>query len=206
MHEMATIADRRDELDDQELAFLEEQSELADEVARLDAALPELEAAAAAAGSRAGVAEARSPSELAALAAGRAELVGRLDAAAARSLRALAGPARRRRRRPLEGSRCSGCHLDLSTSELDDVQGRRRRRVRRLPAVRPPARALTGGAACSCGSSATAIVTVWFVFRDPRFDYRLLIVGSVLPLADGVTGGAARAAHASRSASCCWSW
>ncbi|MET0460389.1 MAG: hypothetical protein ABW195_14150 [Ilumatobacteraceae bacterium] len=37
---------------------------------------------------------------------------------------------------------------------------------------------------------ATAIVSVWFVFRDPRFDYRLLIVGSVLPLADGVTGGA----------------
>ena len=33
-------------------------------------------------------------------------------------------------------------------------------------------------------------MTVWFVFRDPRFDYRLLIVGSVLPLADGVTGGA----------------
>ena len=38
---------------------------------------------------------------------------------------------------------------------------------------------------------ATAVVTVWFVFRDPRFDYRLLIVGSVLPLLDGVTGGAA---------------
>ena len=37
---------------------------------------------------------------------------------------------------------------------------------------------------------ATAIVSVWFVFRDPGFDYRLLIVGSVLPLADGVTGGA----------------
>ena len=38
---------------------------------------------------------------------------------------------------------------------------------------------------------ATAVVTVWFVFGDPRFDYRLLIVGSVLPLLDGVTGGAA---------------
>ena len=37
----------------------------------------------------------------------------------------------------------------------------------------------------------TSIAAVWFVFRDPRFDYRLLIVGSVLPLADGVTGGAA---------------
>jgi hypothetical protein len=36
----------------------------------------------------------------------------------------------------------------------------------------------------------TAIVTVGLVFRDPRFDYRLLIVGSVLPLADGLTGGA----------------
>jgi hypothetical protein len=35
----------------------------------------------------------------------------------------------------------------------------------------------------------TAIVTVRYVFRDPAFDYRLLIVGSVLPLADGVTGG-----------------
>ena len=35
-----------------------------------------------------------------------------------------------------------------------------------------------------------AILTVWFVFRDPFFDYRLLIVGSVLPLADAVTGDA----------------
>jgi hypothetical protein len=30
----------------------------------------------------------------------------------------------------------------------------------------------------------TAVVTVWWVFRDPAFDYRLLIVGSVLPLAE----------------------
>lgn len=40
----------------------------------------------------------------------------------------------------------------------------------------------------------TAIVTVGVVFRDPRFDYRLLIVGSVLPIADGFFGGA-RALH-----------
>jgi hypothetical protein len=32
----------------------------------------------------------------------------------------------------------------------------------------------------------TAIVAVWYVFRDPRFDYRLLVVGSVLPLGDAV--------------------
>jgi hypothetical protein len=36
----------------------------------------------------------------------------------------------------------------------------------------------------------TAIVTVGVVFRDPRFDYRLLIVGSVLPIADGLAGSA----------------
>jgi len=40
----------------------------------------------------------------------------------------------------------------------------------------------------------TAIVSIGFVFRDPRFDYRLLIIGSVLPLVDGLFGGA-RALH-----------
>ena len=40
----------------------------------------------------------------------------------------------------------------------------------------------------------TAILAVGFVFRDPRFDYRLLIVGSVVPLIDGLFGGA-RALH-----------
>jgi hypothetical protein len=32
----------------------------------------------------------------------------------------------------------------------------------------------------------TAVIAVWYVFRDPRFDYRLLVVGSLLPLADGL--------------------
>ena len=37
----------------------------------------------------------------------------------------------------------------------------------------------------------TSIVTIWWVFRDPRFDYRLLVVGSVAPPAvDGWFGGA----------------
>jgi hypothetical protein len=40
----------------------------------------------------------------------------------------------------------------------------------------------------------TAVLAVGFVFRDQRFDYRLLMVGSVLPLADGLFGGA-RALH-----------
>ncbi len=40
----------------------------------------------------------------------------------------------------------------------------------------------------------TAVVTVGFVFRDPGFDNRLLIVGSVLPGLDVVFGGS-RALH-----------
>lgn len=40
----------------------------------------------------------------------------------------------------------------------------------------------------------TAVATVGFVFRDPAFDYRLLVVGSVLPIADGLFGGT-RALH-----------
>jgi hypothetical protein len=41
----------------------------------------------------------------------------------------------------------------------------------------------------------TAIVTVWFVFRDPAFDYRLLIVGSVLPAGVDAAFGGARVLH-----------
>jgi len=41
---------------------------------------------------------------------------------------------------------------------------------------------------------ATAVVTIGFVFRDPTFDNRLLIVGSVLPGIEVVFGGA-RALH-----------
>lgn len=42
---------------------------------------------------------------------------------------------------------------------------------------------------------ATAVLTVWYVFRDPRFDYRLLIVGSVLPAVVDAFFGGARVLH-----------
>jgi hypothetical protein len=41
----------------------------------------------------------------------------------------------------------------------------------------------------------TAVVAVWFVFRDPAFDYRLLLVGSVLPPAVDALFGGARVLH-----------
>ena len=122
MHELETIAHRRDELDDQELAYLEEQSQLADEVVRLDAELPELEATAAAAAAALRSVEASITEELATLAAGRAELVARIDGTLLqrydRLRERLGGVAIAR----LEGARCGGCHLDLSTSEVGDVK------------------------------------------------------------------------------------
>jgi hypothetical protein len=41
----------------------------------------------------------------------------------------------------------------------------------------------------------TAVVTIWFVFGDPAFDYRLLVVGSVLPAAVDALFGGARVLH-----------
>ena len=41
----------------------------------------------------------------------------------------------------------------------------------------------------------TVVCAVWFVFRDPRFDYRLLLVGAVLPGAVDALFGGARVLH-----------
>lgn len=41
----------------------------------------------------------------------------------------------------------------------------------------------------------TAVITIWFVFGDPAFDYRLLVVGSVLPAAVDAMFGGARVLH-----------
>lgn len=41
----------------------------------------------------------------------------------------------------------------------------------------------------------TAVVAVWFVFRDPAFDYRLLVVGGVLPAPVDALFGGARVLH-----------
>lgn len=41
----------------------------------------------------------------------------------------------------------------------------------------------------------TAVVAIWFVFRDPRFDYRLLVVGALLPDVIDVWFGGARVLH-----------
>jgi hypothetical protein len=57
-----------------------------------------------------------------------------------------------------------------------------------MPAVHPDSGSLSSMILWSIG---TAVLAIWFVFGDPRFDYRTLIGGAVAPLLiDALTGGA----------------
>ena len=191
MHEIATLAQRRDALDDEELAHLEEQSTLADELAALDGRLPDLrvgrpsrrEAALAAA-----EAASRRPSSPTSRRSPRRGRRAASTPGCSSRYERLRGTVRRRRRRPPQGHALRG----LPPRPVDG-RGRRGARgrpgaVRRLPAVRAAARRRSE--LVFFWFVGTAVVTVWFVFRDPSFDYRLLVVGSVLPLVDVLFGGA----------------
>jgi len=121
MHEIETINGHRDELDDAELAALEEQSTLDDErnehlgsesalrssVGRADEALAQVCA--------------DIDNELARLADQRAAAVGELESNIVdryESVRKAAGVAVA----VLKGHRCEGCHLDLSAAEVDTAK------------------------------------------------------------------------------------
>jgi predicted nucleic acid-binding Zn-ribbon protein len=117
-HELDALATRRDELDDAELANLEEQSTVVDELAAAHRAEIELAATAERTTSELAAAEAAIDVEVADYTVQRSEAVTRLDGGT------LADYEQRRAHHggvavaTLEGRRCSGCHLDLSTFEL----------------------------------------------------------------------------------------
>ena len=122
MHEIETINGHRGELDDQELAALEEQGEAEATGAAITAELPGLESAANAA-------EAEHDAALAALDAEAAELHRQRDAAVSTLTADELALYERVRKQfggvgvaRLEGSHCSGCHMDLSPRELDLVK------------------------------------------------------------------------------------
>ncbi len=122
MHELATLSGRRDALDDQELTLLEEQSTLADEVTELEQRLPGLRTGADEARAALASAETAVDDEVARLGTARETIAGRFDAgllARYDQLRARFGGVAVA---ALEGSRCGGCHLDLSTTELAEVR------------------------------------------------------------------------------------
>jgi predicted nucleic acid-binding Zn-ribbon protein len=122
MHELETLQARRDEMDDRELAHLEEQSALDDERSSIDGREPALVAAAETAGSELHAAEAAIDAGLATIRGERAALASRLDAGTLdryeRLRQRMGGVAVAK----LDGRRCRGSNLDLSASELDQVK------------------------------------------------------------------------------------
>jgi predicted nucleic acid-binding Zn-ribbon protein len=121
MHEIATINGQRDELDDAELAALEEQSVLDDERTIHLGSEGSLRTAVGSADEALARACADIDTELQQLAKGRTTVIGNLDESIARryeSVRAAAGVAVAQ----LKGHRCEGCHLDLSAAEVDTAK------------------------------------------------------------------------------------
>ncbi len=122
MHEIDTINGHRSELDDQELAALEEQAEGEATLAELSRALPEHEAAVAAAQAELDTVHAAVDAEVVDLRQQRAAVVdglGEESSALYERVRKQFGGVGVAR---LEGSHCSGCHMDLSPRELDIVK------------------------------------------------------------------------------------
>jgi predicted nucleic acid-binding Zn-ribbon protein len=121
MHEIETINGQRDELDDTELAALEEQSALDDERVTHLASEETLRAALGHADEALARACADIDAELEQLAEQRVSAVGDLDDGIVQhyeSVRSSSGVAVAE----LKGHRCEGCHLDLSAAEVDTAK------------------------------------------------------------------------------------
>ncbi len=121
MHEIAVLNERRGALDDDELSALEEQAEIDDDLTAHLADEAALGSALAVADEAAAKAAADIDVEL-------AEIGGRLDELRAAVDAALLARYDRLRHQhmvaaaALNGTRCEGCHLDLSATELDEVR------------------------------------------------------------------------------------
>jgi predicted nucleic acid-binding Zn-ribbon protein len=122
MHEIDAIGERRNALDDVELEHLEEDSALADQLAELDAARPQLESALEEASAALAAAEAGIDAEVAELRARREGLAAVLDDRVRADYESRRGHFGGVAVARLNGKTCSGCHLDLSTSDVEQVR------------------------------------------------------------------------------------
>jgi predicted nucleic acid-binding Zn-ribbon protein len=125
MHEIALLAERRGALDDAELGALEAQSDIDDDLSAHAVAEGGLVSAIAAAEEAAAQASAQIDAQLADIAARHDELRAAVDAGLLqrydqlRRQHVVAAAA-------LHGTRCEGCHLDLSAVEIDQVRAETR--------------------------------------------------------------------------------
>ena len=122
MHEIATLNTRRSELDDVELEALDLQADAEAQAAAIAAQLPAVDAALDAAQAAFDAASAELDREQQDDASARAEVAQQLTAdeiATYERARAQFGGVAVAK---LDGSRCDGCHLDISRGELDAIR------------------------------------------------------------------------------------
>lgn len=121
-HELATLATRRSSLDDVGLEALDGLGEVEEQQNALSKREPELQAAAEAAAEALAVAEADIAERLAGIDSRRAEAAAALPPALLQRYETMRRQFKGVAIARLEGSRCAGCHLDLSRSEVEQVR------------------------------------------------------------------------------------
>lgn len=121
-NELATLASRRSDLDDVELAALDTLGEIEVAEADADAREPALVAAAAAAAEEQAAAEASIAAQAAEAAERRSEAAAALPADLLATYESMRGPYKGVVISRLQGASCGGCHIDLSRSELEAVK------------------------------------------------------------------------------------
>ncbi|CAN5520641.1 C4-type zinc ribbon domain-containing protein [soil metagenome] len=122
MHEIETIDTERSALDDAELELLEEQATVDDEIQTATAARPAANEQSQHTAAALATVEGEIDHEIAVLAERRTSIVGAVPGDVVEDYE------RRRAHSDgvavarLDGRRCTGCHLDLSTGEFDEVR------------------------------------------------------------------------------------
>lgn len=122
MHQIATINGQRSELDDAELAALDEQAEGEEALAEVGLETPAAVAAVESTKAALDAALAELAAEEAALKASRAETVASMPAEHVATYERVRAQFHGVGVTRLIGTHCSGCHMDLSPAELDIVK------------------------------------------------------------------------------------
>jgi hypothetical protein len=122
IHQIETINGQRSELDDQELAALDEQAAGEAERFALEEQLPALDATLSASASALAEVREQLDADAAALHGRRDALVATFEAADLARYEHVRKQFHGVGVAHLEGSHCSGCHMDLSPAELDQVK------------------------------------------------------------------------------------
>ena len=181
--DLESLKRRQSQLEDQVLELMEQIEPLDAELADSEAALAAVAAETAEAEAALAAGEAEVDAELAAVAAARADLVAQVPAELVTEYEHLRPSMGGVAVAKLVGPDLPGLppHPGLRRGRRDPAPPRRRHRP--LPRLRAAAGPMI------LWFAGVSFVFVWWVFRSPALDYRLVMLGSILPVGEVVLGG-----------------